>query len=510
MQTLTANLRGKYRKEKIAGRTYLVAPVTMIVPGVLDGSAGRKLYTANETAKAEAMWNGMPLVLGHPKEGGKYISARRPDVYSQYGLGTVYNVTMTANGLEGEAWFDYTITKAKAPTIITNIKNGTNMELSTGLVTKDVPAPAGAKFKDVPYDLIATDHKPDHLAVLLDKEGACSLKDGCGIHVNEKGETISGNELSHDQIRQALRELLASTFTQNEPYFYISDVFDDRFVYEQNGSLYQMGYSKTDTGVTLLDKAPVEVVREVNFSPVTNSKEADMAKKKELIDDLVTNGCGCWTETDRPVLEKMTEERLGELVANSKETEQLKIVANAAMKGIKVGKTVAKFDTKKNQFVVNQADPDEGEEEEDGDEDQAPARTKKTKVTANHKTEEMTLNEWLEDPTVPAPVKSAFRNAEKFEKQEINRLAHVLTANMRDEDARDAKIAKLKKKKLEDLQELAELVTANGGRQDDSEDVEPSFFGSLLTSNSRRKQESDPSDILEEPTIDDWSVSAKS
>lgn len=513
MQKITANIRGNYRKEVLLGRTYLVAPVTMIVPGVLEGSDGKKLYTANETAKSEILWNGMPLVLEHPKENGKYISARRPDVLSACSLGYVYNVNMTDAGLEGEAWFDYKITKQREPKIIANIKAGKNMELSTGVFTDDVPAPSGSKFNNVSYDLIATNQRPDHLAILMTKEGACSLKDGCGVHVNEKGETLSGNELSHDQIRTALREVLGSKFTQNEPYFYICDVFDDYFVYDQANKMYQLGYNKTETGVTLLDETPVEVVREVSFSPVTNEKEQDMAGKKGLIDDLVTNGCGCWTEEDRPVLEKMTEDRLTDLVANSKETKQLKLVANEAKKGITVGKNIAKFDAKKGKFVVNQLDPEE--EDEDGDEEEkeeASTRTPKKKVTSNTSKEkdksEMTLNEWLEDPTVPNAVKSAFRTAGKFEKQEIKRLATALTANIRDEDLREEKKTKLLKKDLETLQEMAEFLPTNNS-QENEEDNEPSFFGSLLTSNTRRQQESDPEDVLETPTVD-WASSARS
>lgn len=510
MQHLTANIRGKIRKETLLGRTYWVAPVTMIVPGVLDGSNGGKLYTANETAKSEFLWNDIPLVLEHPKENGKFIAARnRTDVLASYQIGRVYNVNMTSDGLEGEAWFDYKLTKAKEPKIIANLKAGVNMELSTGLITEDVAAPANSKFKGVAYTTIATNHKPDHLAILMTKEGACSLKDGCGVHVNEKGETIDGNELSHDQLRSALRTLLGGMFTQNEPYFYIYDVYDDYFIFEQNSKSYKLRYSKTETGVTLLDKTPVEVVREVSFSPVSTNQESDMSKKA-LIDDLVTNGCGCWTEEDRKILEGMSEERLTSLVANSKETKELQVVANAAKKGIKVGKSTAKFDAKKGKFVVNAADPDDEDEEDDEDGEDAPTRTpKKSKVTANNGKDksEMTVNEWLDDPTVPTPVKSAFKTAMKFEKQEIKRLAKALTANIKDDDAREAKLAKYLKKDLETLQDLAEdfLPTVN---QQEEEDSEPSFFGSLLSTNARQNK-SDPEDVLPTPTID-WATSARS
>ena len=500
MQTITANIRGKIRKETLLGRTYWVAPCTLIVPGVLDGSNGKKLYTANEMAKTEHLWNDIPLVLEHPKENGKFISARsRPDVLSQCQLGRVYNVNMTSAGLEGEAWFDYKITKAKEPQIIANLKAGTNMELSTGLQTEDVAAPANSKFNGVKYDLIATNHKPDHLAILMTKQGACSLKDGCGVHVNEQGSPINGNELSHDQLRGAFRTLLSSQFTQAEPSFYIYDVYDSYFVFEQGSKLYQMRYSKTETGVALLDETPVEVVRKVSFSPVTNQKESDMSKKA-LIDDLVTNGCGCWTEEDRATLEGMSEDRLTSLVANSKETKQLQIVANEAKKGITVGKATAKFDAKKGKFVVNQA-PEEDEDEEGGDAEEVPTRHKTT--VNSKKDKELTLNEWLKD--APAAARSAVKNAISLEKNEKRRLVSLLTANVAEDD-REAKAEKLMKKDLEDLQEMVELLpTANQRQDEESSDSEPSFFGAALAVNSKRGQKSDPSDILDTPTIN-WSA----
>lgn len=503
MQHLTANIRGKIRKEILLGRSYWVAPVTMIVPGVLEGSAGKKLYTANETAKSEFLWNDIPLVLEHPKENGKFIAARnRPDVLSSYQIGRVYNVIMTTDGLEGEAWFDYKITKAKEPKIIANLKAGVNMELSVGVITEDTVAPANSKFKGVTYDSIAANLKPDHLAILMTKQGACSLKDGCGVHVNENGENINGNELSHDQVKTALRELLASGFTQDMPYFYICDVFDDYFVFEQGSKLYQASYEKTEAGVVLLDKAPVEVVREVSFSPVSTNQESDMSKKA-LIDDLVTNGCGCWTEEDRKTLEGMSEDRLTGLVANSKETKALQLTVNAANK-------VGKFDAKAKKFVVNATDPEQPEDVTDGsaeDEEEVSESQRTSKkgkaVTANHKDKQVTINEWMNDDSIPKEVRSAFKNANKLELREKKRIALALTANVAEDD-KEAKVARLMKKDLEDLQEMEDLMPTTNSQQEE-EDNEPSFFGSLLSTNARQAK-SDPDDVLDTPSVD-WSKS---
>lgn len=56
------------RAETVDGRKYLVAPITMIVPGVLNGSAGAFLYSLNELARTVDAWNGLPITWKHPHD----------------------------------------------------------------------------------------------------------------------------------------------------------------------------------------------------------------------------------------------------------------------------------------------------------------------------------------------------------------------------------------------------------------------------------------------------------
>ena len=61
---ITANTQA--REVKFEGQDYLVVPMTMITPGVLNGSNGPLLYTEDELAKNPAAWNGMTIVVNHP------------------------------------------------------------------------------------------------------------------------------------------------------------------------------------------------------------------------------------------------------------------------------------------------------------------------------------------------------------------------------------------------------------------------------------------------------------
>lgn len=182
---LTANVSGRIRHETFNRRHFIAAPMTMIVPGVLSGNNGPILYPAQELSKNVAAWNGKPLVLGHPQaKSGKYISARHPDVLNAIGMGFIFNAKAdpsTNGNLVAEAWFDVEATRRVSPETLNRLQAGQPIELSTGLSTKAQPAPAGSSFKGRFYTHVAYDYKPDHLAILPNERGACSINDGCGV-----------------------------------------------------------------------------------------------------------------------------------------------------------------------------------------------------------------------------------------------------------------------------------------------------------------------------------------
>lgn len=185
MERVLVNKVGKTQRRKLCGRECAVAPMTMIVPGVLNGSEGPYFYPAEENTKSVAAWNGMPIVLDHPTKDGKPISARSPEVLEKYGMGTVYEAGVNNDGhLEAEAWFDVENTNRVKPGLLAKIEAGEKVELSTGLgVGRDETQ---GVHNGVSYKGIAREHKPDHLAVLVGKKGACSVRDGCGINNEEK------------------------------------------------------------------------------------------------------------------------------------------------------------------------------------------------------------------------------------------------------------------------------------------------------------------------------------
>lgn len=184
MQFITANLSGKTRREYLHGREYLVAPLSMIVPGVLNGSKGAMYYPPEELARDPMAWNGMPMVVNHPMRDGSPISARDPEVLQNSGIGFVYR-TKHDGVLGAEGWFDVQNTRRVDRRILARLEGGNPIEISTGLYTDNYPAPPGATHNGRAYSLIARNYRPDHLAILPDKVGACSVADGCGVLVND-------------------------------------------------------------------------------------------------------------------------------------------------------------------------------------------------------------------------------------------------------------------------------------------------------------------------------------
>lgn len=191
-EELAVNLSGKLRRETLHGKTYLVAPMRMIVPGVLNGSKGPILYTSEENVKNFTAWNNMPIVVNHPMDLGRPVSARSPKVLEKHGIGFVFN-SVAGKYLDAEGWFDVEATRRIEPRILDSLEAGRPIELSTGLFMDYDPAPENAVFNGVSYKFIARNYRPDHLAVLPDQTGACSLSDGCGVLVNKKNKlTVRG------------------------------------------------------------------------------------------------------------------------------------------------------------------------------------------------------------------------------------------------------------------------------------------------------------------------------
>lgn len=200
LTNLTGTLKtGTTRLETFNGRSYRVAPATLIVSGVLpggdvNGKTVKCFYPDDELMRDPMAWNHMPIVLYHPVVNGQHVSARTPDILSSQGMGFVFHASYK-DKLKAELWFDVEHTRRVDGRVLNSLETAKPIELSTGLLAELEDAPEGAKdSQGREYDYIARNYRPDHVAILPDMVGACSLKDGCGVLVNTQPH-LSSNSL---------------------------------------------------------------------------------------------------------------------------------------------------------------------------------------------------------------------------------------------------------------------------------------------------------------------------
>lgn len=463
LEQLTSNLAGNSRREILDGRDYLVVPVSMIVTGVLNGSKGPLYYPTDEIIKNYGAWNGMPIVVNHPTDdSGNPISARAPDVIRKYGVGTVYNaeirrITDDVVKLGAEAWFDIRKTGQVVPQLIPKLEAGEPVELSTGLFTDNVPVKNG-EYSGKKYVAIARNYQPDHLAILPTTKGACSVKDGCGVNVNQSHEIADDEDLEPYQL-----DWDDPTDNDNRGTGAEIAVRNTRKLAKPK----QTRRSKRPTRNELANVSPAKAckilkdgtVRGKKLTPKqkrmfgalcgqTQNKELDMPLSKKqrdrIIDSLIANSEGPWEEEDREGLETLSDEKLERLY----EYEQLAANADPA-----------------DDDDVDDYDVDDGGEGAVANDKgcSCASCSGKKGVTANRRQQqvvkqrreeprEMSEEEYLAN--APPRIRSAINNALRFEQERKEALIKTITANKRSRFTKEG----LRQKDIPELEALAELA----------------------------------------------------
>lgn len=308
----------KTRYAELEGKKHLVVPMVMLTEGVHEGSQGKILYTKEELSSVPDAWNGKPIVLYHPTINGKGVSACKPEIFNSRKLGTIFNTKFDGR-LPSEAWLDVDACNKHDKSIITRVENGEMVELSTGLWSENEEKEG--EWNGEKYTAIARNLKPDHLALLPESKGACSIADGAGLN---------RNEVSFDSVRA----LLCSALTEEygiDAYCYVLDVFRGFFIFQMSGKVLKQDYSNTDTVATLIGE-PSEVVRVVQYQsnegevlasapfPLKEetNKETQNMDKKAMVIALIANSLGVWEKTDEDYLMKQSDERLKKLTENMK------------------------------------------------------------------------------------------------------------------------------------------------------------------------------------------------
>jgi hypothetical protein len=299
------------RTEQWEGREYRVFPVVALKEGVHRGSDGSLFYPEEELEKFAEAWNGRPVPIFHPTAmDGRPVSSNQPAVIATQSVGYTFNFfyDRTLKALKGELWIDVGKAEQVHPGILAQMAQ--KMEVSTGLFSEMDAAPGA--WNGEPYDAVARNYRPDHVALLPGGRGACSWGDGCGVRANAQdgGEGQPGGQVSglsarlKDMAYSAMGILLAlgkkpagmsledvrsevhkivNSYDNPQWINFLRAVYDDSFVYlaepingnqpmspgspPRQARLYRQEY-KWDAGKPVTTGDPTEVKEETRYVPV--------------------------------------------------------------------------------------------------------------------------------------------------------------------------------------------------------------------------------------------------
>lgn len=356
---------GKARRQTVNGRDFLIAPMTIIVPGVLNGSRGALLYPPSEVAKEPGLWNGVPICDGHPTENGSHVSGRTPSTMASHWMGHVFNDRWDGQRRTAEGWFDVEATKRVNPAILNRLERGDSIELSTGLFTDNHDR--RGVFNGKPYDAIAYNYRPDHLAILHSVRGACSREDGCGVMVNEDdarqeaaardeagkfAPTGGGKDKGNPKAPKSVELPKAALAGSPEA---------EQRVAKQNQDTSQSPEATCKCGGSCDECAakvsPAPVAKNA-FCPktakqTTNQRSSFMAKSKktgreETLDWLTTNGESFGANEVRDTLDELPDDVLAEIRANAEFAAEKTLVCNTLTEMLGQGFNDAVFEAVNN------------------------------------------------------------------------------------------------------------------------------------------------------------------
>lgn len=335
------------RRETFEDVEHLVVPVIAAKEMVMNGY----FYPAEEFSDWVETWNGVPVPISHPQVNGVAISAKSPRIQELNSVGWFFNAEFTKDKkLKGEIWLNTVkIKKLNANYIIERFESGDIIEVSTGLFS-NVEMVSG-EFNGEAYEGIIRHIRPDHLALLPNEVGACSIEDGCGAMRNNcackepktvmdkvnKAIRLIGDKLGLNVNKEDFNEIvtnLGTKLTESYPdnFTYILDVYDNEVIYEVSGNgkdtLYKRSYVNTDGTVTLGDDT-LEVVRKTTYNPIVSGNKLKInggrepMDKETIIQSVIANKSNGFTEEDKASLEELNEVVLSKMVANEEEGKEV-------------------------------------------------------------------------------------------------------------------------------------------------------------------------------------------
>lgn len=279
-----AEVTGKTKVFTHEGKQVMSIPVVAIVEGVLNDF----LVPSDEFGKFVNSWEGIPIPVDHPQVNGMHVSANLPDILSSRNIGRFHNVKVDGNKLKGEMWVFVDDAKSKGfDEVVNRLEKGEKIEVSTAYFA-DTENTRG-KFNGTDYSGIHRNLRPDHLAILPEDIGACSIEQGCGTFQNNlKGAIMSkfdkmlevlglkANEFKDKE--QEIMSLISNVDGEEEK---PEEMQEEEDMKEEEAKTNSDKKSKIGGGTSNIDK---DSLIAVNWAKEKYAKE-----KSKLVDKLTAN-----------------------------------------------------------------------------------------------------------------------------------------------------------------------------------------------------------------------------
>ena len=498
MEMLTANVGSAPRRVMEGGTLYYVVNMRLIVPGVLRGSKGPLYYPEDEIALNADKWNGMPLVApSHPQANGRYVSAKHPGA-KQFHVGEVRNVVASGT-LDAEGWFDSKKLLEVHAGLYSKLLSGEPIELSTGLYVDEDESPG--VWNSVSYDSIARNHEPDHVAILANETGACSIADGCGIYVANCGcggkcdtcamvEDDEDDEEAEPSANAAVNQPKSAVTGR---YKRLNAGIGKGPVHEaaQKGFVVISDYdrelaSKGDSWVA----DPVKWERAQATATSSNYPDADYwpavvhiyrgyggtilegdamplteGERTGIVNYLVTNS-SAWSGDDaKETLTRLGDKRLLSLKAQC----ELEKQHNTIVAAVKSNFGDMALNAMPAALAKAKKAKAEGADEEEEDDEEEATTPAEEEPAANAQT----LAQW--EATMPRAARGVWNAAKDMERRERGRVILKIVANRQGDD-KAKRMKQLSKKTLPELLEILGDITANTAQEGD-DGLSPIFEG---------------------------------
>lgn len=183
---------GKYHTENRGDRKFLV---TQMLPIQADSIMNGLLYPASAVFESYNQLDKLPAPAGHPYFDGKSVSAFDPEGAAAFNVGAfVRSPKMEGANVVADLVIDIEVANRsdEGKEIISRIKNGKKMGVSTGLKAKVLETSGKQGSKE--YQGVVNSIKFDHVAILLSEPPAgeitYTLNTGEFFNQKPKGNTI--------------------------------------------------------------------------------------------------------------------------------------------------------------------------------------------------------------------------------------------------------------------------------------------------------------------------------